>query len=222
MSQGTTTASHDKPALVRSLIGDGLDQSRWSLAWQGNATPWDSGGHPQPSLVGFMTQTESGKALLATSRAHSRVLVPGCGTGYDVAFFAHDVGFGEVQGVDIAPEAVRAAQNWYQSKYEGQSSEREGKVAYSVADYLAHNENEDEQKAPPLGYFDLVYDYTFFCAIPPALRPRWAQAHAKSVRSGGYLLCLVFPIHGDRQGGPPVSTSRVELSAAGCVTRWTD
>ncbi|EJF61498.1 S-adenosyl-L-methionine-dependent methyltransferase [Dichomitus squalens LYAD-421 SS1] len=51
--------------------------------------------------------------------------------------------------------------------------------------------------------FDLVYDYTFFVAIPPARRGYWGRQMAEIVKSGGILITLIFPIDDDAQTGPP-------------------
>ena len=42
--------------------------------------------------------------------------------------------------------------------------------------------------------FDFVFDYTFFCAIPPTRRPDWGARMGDLVKPGGKLLTLVFPI----------------------------
>lgn len=47
--------------------------------------------------------------------------------------------------------------------------------------------------------------HRFFCAIPPALRTSWAASYARIIKSGGVLFTLVYPIHGEREGGPPYS-----------------
>lgn len=57
------------------------------------------------------------------------------------------------------------------------------------------------------GAASLAYDYTFLCAIPPSLRSSWAETYTRLVRKHGVLIALVFPIHGDRHGGPPFSIS---------------
>ena len=48
---------------------------------------------------------------------------------------------------------------------------------------------------------------SFFCAIPPALRPDWGKKMNELVKPGGYLITLAFPLDGDRPGGPPYSVS---------------
>lgn len=42
--------------------------------------------------------------------------------------------------------------------------------------------------------FDLVYDHTFLCALPPTMRSQWAAKMAGWVRPGGTLLTLQFPL----------------------------
>lgn len=44
------------------------------------------------------------------------------------------------------------------------------------------------------GTYSICYDYTFFCAIPPALRADWGKAYAKGIRSGGVLITMMWPI----------------------------
>lgn len=48
---------------------------------------------------------------------------------------------------------------------------------------------------------------SFFCAIPPSLRPGWALRMAEIIKPGGYLITLCFPMDGDRANGPPYSLS---------------
>jgi len=44
----------------------------------------------------------------------------------------------------------------------------------------------------------------FLCAMPPELRPDWAQRMTELVKPGGYLICLEFPLYKDRSlPGPP-------------------
>ncbi len=71
---------------------------------------------------------------------------------------------------------------------------------------------------------DLVFDYTFFCAIDPQLRRAWAQKMGEIVREGGYLLCLMYPLKESvGNSGPPFAVSDEAyvgaLSGAFCV-QW--
>lgn len=51
--------------------------------------------------------------------------------------------------------------------------------------------------------FQLVYDYTFFCAIDPSTRQDWGRRMKELVAPGGALVCLVYPIDPTRTTGPP-------------------
>ncbi|XP_039825415.1 probable thiol methyltransferase 2 isoform X4 [Panicum virgatum] len=70
-------ASNPAVARVRQLIG-GLEYSQdgWSRCWEEGVTPWDLG-QPTPAVV------ELAKSGTLPGDA-ATVLVPGCGTGYDV------------------------------------------------------------------------------------------------------------------------------------------
>ena len=50
----------------------------------------------------------------------------------------------------------------------------------------------------------------FFCAIPPELREPWGKKMTELTKPGGFLITTVYPIDGDRAGGPPYSVN-VEL-----------
>ncbi|KAJ7751865.1 S-adenosyl-L-methionine-dependent methyltransferase [Mycena olivaceomarginata] len=51
--------------------------------------------------------------------------------------------------------------------------------------------------------FDLIYDYTFFVAIPPSRRPEWGTQMNSLIKPGGYLITLVFPLDPETDVGPP-------------------
>ncbi|KAF4580378.1 hypothetical protein GQ602_007438 [Ophiocordyceps camponoti-floridani] len=41
--------------------------------------------------------------------------------------------------------------------------------------------------------FDLIFDYTFLCALAPQHRPRWAKRITQLMLPGGRLVCLEYP-----------------------------
>ncbi len=130
-----------------------------------------------------------------------RCLVPGCGRAYDLKALAHPNR--TVIGIDIAPTAVEEARSWLA----GQSIPPECKVEVQQANFF--------DLAPPSDQlFDFVYDYTFFCALDPVLRPLWASKMAALIRAGGRLATLIFPIWdipphhlGLNGGNPPFPVS---------------
>jgi SAM-dependent methyltransferase len=145
-----------------------IPQNSWEESWQAGRTPWDAGG-PAAELV----------ALIEVGRLpKGRALVPGCGSGYDVLALA---GPGrQALGLDLAPTAVARFPALREAA--GISADAAEVIE---ADYF------DYRPAEP---FDLIWDYTFLCAIPPALREAWArQAHAL-LRPGGELVTLIYPV----------------------------
>ncbi|CAO1630909.1 unnamed protein product [Parajaminaea phylloscopi] len=206
MTDKSQSADERKKADVRhlrSLVGAGLDQNAWETAWQRGVTPWDSGGVVQPSLAGFVKKTQVGQEIIVGGASGGKVLVPGCGKGCDVEFFA-SLGYKSAVGIDIAPGATQAAQEWLDSLQPRPAHHQH--VKFQTADFFEDPENQ-------LTGYTLAYDYTFFCAIPPTLRPKWAEAYARSVVPGGHLLTLVFPIDGDRADGPPYSVSPAVIAS---------
>ena len=117
--------------------------------------------------------------MWAADRKLGRVLVPGCGSGYEVRFFAERGD--DVLGIDFADAALE------------RSRQTLGELARHVrkADFFALDE-------PP---FDLVYERTFLCALPRALWPQWGARIPALVRPGGSLAGFFFL--DDNPRGPP-------------------
>ncbi|KAH9844042.1 S-adenosyl-L-methionine-dependent methyltransferase [Rhodofomes roseus] len=153
----------------------------WDKAWQNEVTPWDAG-EAQPPLrsllaSGLLDLPETGKAF-----------VPGCGRGYDALTIASLLGY-ETLATDISPAAVEAAKKFVASMNNPASS----KVRLEVKDFFVEQ-----------GPYDLVYDYTFFVALPPSQRGDWGRQMTALVKPGGYLVTLLFPILDQPQDvGPP-------------------
>jgi SAM-dependent methyltransferase len=155
------------------------DSSRpdfWDARFRDGVTPWDAGRSPSRLA-----------AWLQARKSSLKVLVPGCGSGYEVRLFAergHDV-----LGIDFADEAIEAARRAL------------GRFANRVrkADFFTLRE----------GQFDLVYERALLCALPRALWPDWARRMAELVRPGGELAGFFYL--DDNPRGPPFGTSKAEL-----------
>lgn len=148
----------------------------WDLRFREGFTPWDAGGVPAAL-----------RAFLAREPAGRRVLVPGCGSGYEVRAFAaagHDV-----LAIDFSAAAVEAARR--------------------VLPELGHLVVHGDFFAQPLGLFDLVYERAFLCALPRAHWQRWAARIAEVVRPGGRLAGFFF--RSDEKRGPPFGLGEGEL-----------
>jgi SAM-dependent methyltransferase len=156
----------------------------WKEAWRAGRTPWDEGKSP-PALYELLS-----RGLVPGGRT----LVPGCGTGYDLATLArHDR---DVVGIDLS-ELARDA-------FEREYPDLPGNVRYEVADFFTFDDGAS---------FDFVWDYTFFCALDPDRRSEWASVMTRLMSPGGLLATLVFPFEdpiSDRQGPPwPINTDLV-------------
>lgn len=194
---------------VRTLLKEeGKGGDGWNDAWQEGTTPWDAG-EIQPPLKEFF-QSAAGQELLGTTSESEggalKALVPGCGRGYDAAYLA-SLGYDTI-GADLSQKAIEAARTWLANQ-----SNPPPNVKYEVIDFF-NSEVTD-------GGYDLVYDYTFFCALPPTLRPDWAKRMSALVKPRGHLIALAFPIDSSRprDDGPPfpvdVEAYEAVLGAAG-------
>jgi SAM-dependent methyltransferase len=150
----------------------------WDVRFREGFTPWDAGGVPA-ALRGFLAREPAGR----------RVLVPGCGSGYEVQAFAaagHDV-----VAIDFSAAAIDAARRVLGPL---------GRVLVQ-GDFFAH----------PLGEFELVYERAFLCALPRAHWPDWAARVAELLRPGGRLAGFFF--WSDDERGPPFGLKHGELEA---------
>ncbi|KAL4193808.1 hypothetical protein AMTRI_Chr06g201190 [Amborella trichopoda] len=154
----------------------------WDKCWVEGLVPWDLGG-PTPVIL-HLLQTQT----LPSGRA----LVPGCGSGYDVVALASPQRY--VVGLDISDNALDKA------KELSSSAPNSDHFTFLKADFFNWKPNEA---------FDLIFDYTFFCAIDPRLRPTWAKRMRLLLKPGGELITLIFPI-GNHVGGPPYKVSAEE------------
>ncbi|KIJ56571.1 hypothetical protein M422DRAFT_218041 [Sphaerobolus stellatus SS14] len=163
---------------LRQLIA-GSPSTGWEKAWVAGITPWDAG-HIQPPLESLLRSGE-----VDFPRA-GKALVPGCGKGYDPIFIASFLGL-QTTGFDISPTAVALANETLRSNASPPSN-----VKFELGDFFHIKDT-----------YDLVYDYTFFQALPPSMRPAWGKQMSSIVQPGGYLILLGFPTDASKDKGPP-------------------
>ncbi|XP_037422889.1 probable thiol methyltransferase 2 [Triticum dicoccoides] len=168
------------PAIVRlrQLVDGPQSSEGWRRCWEQGVTPWDLG-QPTPVVV-KLVQSGTLPAGGAT------VLVPGCGGGYDAV--ALSGGGRSVVGLDVCDAVIQKA---------SQRSSSSPDVAFITADFFTW--------APPEP-FPLIFDYTFFCALDPSLRPAWAARMEELLRPDGELITLMY-LPQDQDSGPPYNTT---------------
>jgi len=158
----------------------------WAALWQKGMTMWDLKG-PTPVLYSELTaEVAAGRLQL-----HLPALVSGCGSGYDVKGL-YDAGMRGVVGCDIAEEAIARAQ--------GVLGEAASPSRLLCGDFFA-----DARLVP--GTFHFIFDYTFFCALPPALRAAWGKRTAELLAPGGRLLSAWGFARPHLKPPPPTSPS---------------
>ncbi|KAL4767539.1 S-adenosyl-L-methionine-dependent methyltransferase [Aspergillus nidulans var. acristatus] len=94
------------------------------------------------------------------------------------------------------PQAYNFGSDWASTERKGQAKGR-GKVTFIEGDFF---QSGWEARIK----FDLIYDYTFLCALHPSMRPSWASRMADLLSPNGMLVCLEFPLYKDpKLPGPP-------------------
>jgi len=186
--------------------------SGWCALWQSNESDlWDRG-KPSPPLIELVEQRGDLIQSRADNGRRKKALVPGCGRGYDVVMLAHH-GF-DAYGLEISTDAVAAAKAYSApeivapSAYNFHTAARDslgtaGRVSFLQGDFFQR----DWELATSLegdAKFDLIYDYTFLCALLPETRKSWATRMGDLLKPDGMLVCLEFPLYKDPElPGPP-------------------
>lgn len=172
----------------------------WARRYADQSTPWDLR-RITPPLASLLA---SGRLAALGHGEGGRVAVPGCGRGHDLRAFAQ-AGY-RVTGFDIVPAVVAEARALLALNRVGAE---ESLAEVHCRDVLGVG---GEYPAA----FDVVYDYTCFCALPPHLRSAYGREVAALLRPGGIWLGLAFPLDPARTGkdGPPYLIRPEDLEAS--------
>jgi len=158
------------------------DSSRpdfWDTRYDSNAMPWDAGGVP----ARFARHADA-------LRPGSRILVPGCGTGYEACFLAAK-GF-DVVAIDFSAPAVALAR----------SNAGPFEHCFVEADFFTFD---------PGAGFDAVYERAFLCALPRRTEEDYARRMAALLLRDGALFGYWF--FDDNLRGPPFGTTAERLTS---------
>ena len=131
--------------------------------------PWDLRGVPVA-----LTQ------FLRASTSRGNVLVPGCGSGYEVQTFRN---FGWTPlAIDFSSAAIERARVVL-----GPNDS-----ALQLADFFSSVLN---------GKFELVYERTFLCSLPPDRWSNYGRRMAELIKPGGCLVGVF--VYGEESDPPP-------------------
>ena len=145
----------------------------WNTRYLKDNTPWDFGGVPA-DLKTFLKKKGKG----------AKVLIPGCGSGYEIKAFA-EAGY-DVTAIDFAPFAVERARRMVGPALAPRVLQ---------ADFFQHDF--------PSGAFDVVYERSFICSIPPELRQAYRDRMAQLLKYRGLLLGYYYYNKPIVTEGPP-------------------
>ena len=158
------------------------ERADWEDRWHNEETPWDLGG-ATPALVAWAKENDV---------AGKRVLVPGCGRGYDAHFLAKKGAI--VTAVDLSEKAIAAARATHPGS----------RVDWRQGDVTALEERDT---------YDLVWEYTCLCALDRALLDAFIACMHRVLVPGGAYFGLTFHTVHDPEHGPPFQIKPEALRA---------
>tara|TARA_B100000029_G_C17464751_1_gene919829 strand:+ start:404 stop:1024 length:621 start_codon:yes stop_codon:yes gene_type:complete len=148
----------------------------WDSKYNNNEDQWDIGG-PTPIIVNWFKRIKSRK----------KIIVPGCGNGHDALYLAkmgHDV-----YAVDFSIKAINSLKCT--------AKKNNLKITALHKDFFCLEEY--------YGYFDILVEYTFFCAILPEQRNQYILESYNLLNKKGKFFGILLPINKKEKEGPPFS-----------------
>lgn len=159
-------------------VRNGYQQADWQTHYDDNDLSWDLG-HVAPPFVRLFEE----KVIPPGS-----LIVPGCGQGHEVIFFA-ERGF-QVTGVDYTSGAVALLRRSLKNK----------KLDARVLRRNFFDLDDSHNHA-----YDNLLEQTFFCAIHPDERTAYVDTVCRILKPGGMLAGLFYET--GEEGGPPFNTT---------------
>src|SRR3989338_3109073 len=154
----------------------------WVDVYAKEGTPgWDLAA-PSPVLVDMLPRLKLPK---------SRILVLGCGEGHDAAFFAQAGHL--VTAVDFSKEAIFRGKQ----KYENLTN-----LNFYESD-IFHLPQEWNNS------FDLIFEHTCFCAIPPDQRSEMVRLWRRMLHEQGQLMAVFYVM--EKRAGPQFGATEWEI-----------
>lgn len=139
-----------------------LDKNYWNKRYETGEAAWDIGYVSTP-IKEYIDQLED---------KNIAILIPGCGNAYEAEYLLQK-GFNNITLIDISTIAAETIKN----KFTPYGS----RIEVIRGDFF-----ELHQK------FDLILEQTFFCALDPSLRRKYAEKMYDLLRQNGKLVGLYF------------------------------
>ena len=161
--------------MKKSISIKSLNQKFWNKKYQNKEDKWDLG-RPTPVFVNWSKKL----------KRKYNILIPGSGRGHD-AIYLSNLGH-SVTAVDISNQAT----NYLSKKVDSLNLKLEviNKNIFDLKEYY--------------GNYDIVLEYTCFCAINPKYRQQYIYTMHKLLKDKGMFVGLLFPTNKVKNiNGPP-------------------
>ncbi len=165
------------------------DENIWEQRYQKKQTGWDRG-KPSEALLYWLNS-----GLVSPCR----ILVPGCGNGYEVLQLAQK-GF-DVTAIDIAPSPIKNLSS-----------------SLKKANLKANLIQADFFNWTPESPFDAIYEQTSLCALPPELWVQYEKQLYQWLKPEGVLLAQFMQTN--QEGGPPYHCEMQDMNELFSDKRW--
>jgi len=141
----------------------------WNKRYLDNNTEWDIGG-PTPILTDY----------LKNNHRIGNVCVLGCGNGYDALEFSKYKN--DVYAVDFSSEALKNLRN---------QSDKNNLMINLIREDIFNLQKDYSD------FFDLVFEYTCFCAIDPERRKEYFNVVYEILKKNCFLFCNIHASYFD-------------------------
>lgn len=156
-----------------------LDNTYWSNRYQNHSDAWDAGNITNPLKKYFDQLTNK----------DIKILIPGCGNSHEAAYLLEQ-GFKNITLIDISSTLCEKLSTRF-------TEHLKKDLQIICGDFFEHS-----------GQYDLIAEQTFFCAINPSLRKKYAEKMQQLLKPGGKLAGVLF--NRKFEGGPPFGGSENE------------
>jgi 2-polyprenyl-3-methyl-5-hydroxy-6-metoxy-1,4-benzoquinol methylase len=156
----------------------------WVRAWDEKVTPWELGS-PNPIYEELLK-----KQLLAVKG--KRVLMPGCGSGYDAITICRLGQPASLTAIDLSPKAISTA------KSHVIPSQYKDILVFQQQDFFAIDSSSCK--------YDVIVDYLFYSAMDISMRSQVLEQMNKLLDPNGVVATIIFPLqikNEDETVGPP-------------------